>query len=59
MKVQNCYICKEEFCNVVKKNIVKLEIIVIIQEYRAEYRDPAHSICNLKYCVPKNILKFS
>ena len=37
------------------KNIVKLEIIVIIQENIGEYRGDAHSICNLKYSVPKNI----
>ena len=32
------------------KNIVKLEIIVI-----GEYRGATHSICNLKYNVPKKI----
>ena len=34
------------------KNIVKLEIIV----YKEEYKGAAHSICNLKYSVPKTFL---
>ena len=34
------------------RNIVKLEIIVIIQE---NIQVPAHSICNLTYGVPKKI----
>ena len=37
--------------------IVKLEIIVIIQ---GGYRGASHSICSLKYSVPKkNIYSFS
>ena len=34
------------------KNVVKLEIIVIIQR---NYKGAAHSIGNLKCCVPKKI----
>ena len=39
-------------------NMVKSEIIVIIQGNR-EYEGAAHSICNLKYLVPKRIPRFS
>ena len=42
------------------KNIVKLEVIVIICHYTGEYRDGGHSICNLKYGVAKkNFYSFS
>ena len=34
-----------------KINILKLEIIVIIEKYRGV----AHSICNLKYNLPKKL----
>ena len=44
-----CYICKEKFED---KYIENVEIIAIIQEYRGT----AHSIYNLKYRVPKEIL---
>ena len=49
-----CYICKEKSENKYLKinNIIKLEIIVI--HYTGECR-AAHSICNLKYSVPKKI----
>ena len=48
-----CYICKEKFENkyLKDKNIVKLEIIVIIQGNTGA----VDSIYNLKYSVPKNI----
>ena len=40
--------------NILKtKNIVKLEVIVFIQ---GGHRGAAHSICNLKYSVSKEIL---
>ena len=46
-KARICYICEKIWkINIWKiKNIIKLEIIVIA----------AHSICNLKYSVPKNV----
>ena len=36
------------------KNIVKLDIIVIIQG-TGRFRGAAHSICDPKFSVPKNI----
>ena len=49
-----CYICKEKYQHkyAEDKNIVKLQTIVIIT---GGYRDAAHSICNLKYGVSKDI----
>ena len=50
---------KDEFLRYLKinilniKNVVKLETIAIT--YRGEYRGDAHSIWNLKDCVPKEI----
>ena len=39
------------------KNIFKLEIIVQgIVHHAGKYRVAAHSICNLKYSVPKKFL---
>ena len=38
-----CYICKEN---------LKTDHF----HYKKEYRDSAHSICNLKYSVPKKII---
>ena len=52
--VKICYICiKKLKINMKKiKNILELESQSC--HYTAEYRDTAHSICNLKYSVPQN-----
>ena len=52
-----CYVKKNLEINIWKiKNIFKLEINVQGTEHHAEkYRVAAHSICNLKYSVPKKI----
>ena len=49
-----CYICKEKFENkyVKDKNCRKVRDHC---HYAGEYRGAAHSICNLKYSVPKKI----
>ena len=47
-----CYICQEKFENKylkVKKNCKVRDHCY----YTGEYRGAAHSICNLKYSVPK------
>ena len=53
---KSCYICEEKFENkyLKIKNIVKLKISHY-SHYREEYRGSAHSICNLKYRLPKSI----
>ena len=51
---QICYICKEKFEN----KYVKDEKYCTVRyhwHYAGEYRCAAHSICNLKYSVPKQI----
>ena len=52
--VKICYIgIKKLKINMKKiKNILELESQSC--HYTAKYRDTAHSICNLKYSVPKN-----
>ena len=50
-----CYICKENFEN----KYVKDEKYCKVRDhchYTGEYRDAAHSICNLKHSVPKKLL---
>ena len=49
-----CYICKEKFENK-SLNDKKYRKIRDHDHYTGEYRGAAHSICNLKYCVPKKI----
>ena len=49
-----CYICKEDLEN----KYLKDEKYCKVRDhchYAGEYRDAAHSICNLKYSVPKKI----
>ena len=49
-----CYICKEKLEN----EYVKVQKYCKVRDhchYTGEYRDAAHSICNLKYRVPKKI----
>ena len=52
--VKICYICKENF----EDKYVKDEKYCGVRDhchYAGEYRGAAHSICNLKYSVPKKI----
>ena len=49
-----CYICNEKFENKYLKD-KKYCKFRDHSHYTGEYRDTAHSICVLKYCVPKKI----
>ena len=50
-----CYICKEKFENIYVKDSKYCKVRDHCY-YTEEYRGAAHSICNLKYNVPKKIL---
>ena len=52
-----CHICKKEFCNDEKeKSEFKLYYKVRDHcHYPRKFRGDAHSICNLRYKVPKEI----
>ena len=50
-KQKICYICKKEFNNNDKKNYKVRNHC----HYTAKYRGAAHTICNLRYKVPKEI----
>ena len=50
-KQKICYICKKEFNNNDKKNYKVRDHC----HYTSKYRGAAHSICNLRYKVPKEI----
>ena len=50
-KQKICYICKKEFNNNDKKNYKVRDHC----HYTGKYRGAAHSICNLRYKVPKEI----
>ena len=52
--VKICYICKEKFENKYLKDKKYCKVRDHCQ-YRGEYIGAAHSICNLKYSVPKRI----
>ena len=45
-----CYICKEKFEN---KYLKDKKYLKVRDHYTVEYKGTAHSICNLKYSVPK------
>ena len=49
-----CYICKETFENKYLKDKIYRKFRYHCH-YTGEYRGAAHSICNLKYSVPKKI----
>ena len=49
-----CYICKETLEDKYAKDKKYLKDMNHCH-YTGEYRGPAHSICNLKYNVPKEI----
>ena len=54
-KTKICYICKEKFENKCLKDN-KYRKVRHNCHYTGEYRGAAHSICNLKYSVPKKFL---
>ena len=49
-----CYICKEKFENIYLKE-KKYRQVRDHCHYTGKYRYAAHSICNLKHSVPKQI----
>ena len=49
-KQKVCHICKEEFCDDKNKKKVRDHC-----HYTGKFRGAAHSICNLRYKVPKKI----
>ena len=51
--VKICYICKENFENKYVKD--KKYRVWDHCHYAGEHRSAAHSICNLKYSIPKKI----
>ena len=50
-----CYICKEKFENKYLKD-EKYRKVTEHCHYTREYRGVVHSICNLKYSVPKKTM---
>ena len=52
-KQKMCYICKKEFDN----NDKKQQKVRDHCHYTGKYRGAAHNICNLRYKVPKEILR--
>ena len=51
-----CHICEKEFCT--NKNCVDYKNYSQVRDhchFTGKYRGAAHSICNLKYKVPKDI----
>ena len=52
-----CYICKEKFENKYLKD-QEYHKVRDNFHYTGEYRGARHSICNLKYSVPKKLLQF-
>ena len=53
--VKICYVCKEKFENKYLKD-KKYRKVRDHCHYTGEYRGTAHSICSLKYSVPKKTL---
>ena len=53
---KNCYICKEKCGNEYLKDKKYCKVRDHCH-YKGEYRGAAHSICDLKYSVPKNLLQ--
>ena len=51
-----CYICEKEFCmNENKKEFKRMQKVRDHCHYTGKYRGAAHSICNLRYKIPKEI----
>ena len=56
-KQKECHICQKEFCYD-KNGKKKFKIYQKVRDhchYTGEFRDPAHSICNLNYKIPQEI----
>ena len=52
-----CYICKKEFCTG-KNNKKEFKKQIKVRDhchYTGKYRGAAHSSCNLRYKIPKEI----
>ena len=47
-----CYICKEKFED---NHVTDKKYRKVRDHYTGEYRGTAHSVCNLKYSLPKEI----
>ena len=55
-KQEICYICKEKFClDKNDENYANRKKVKNHSHNTGKFRGPAHSICNLKYKVPKEI----
>ena len=52
-KNEICYICEKEFCTY--DNDKKHHKVRYHNNYTSKYRGAAHSICNLRYKIPKEI----
>ena len=54
---QICHICEKEFCTNKdnKKEFKKMQKVRDHCHYTGKYRGAAHSICNLRYKIPKEI----
>ena len=52
-----CYICEQEFCTDKnnKKEFKRIRKVKDHCHYSGKYRGAAHSICNLRYKIPKEI----
>ena len=54
---KGCYICEKEFCTD-KNNEKEFELKQKVRNhchYTGKYRGAAHSICNLRYKIPREI----
>ena len=52
-----CYICQQEFCTI-ENNEKEFKLKQKVRDhdhYTGKYKGAAHSICNLRYKVPKEI----
>ena len=49
-KQKVCHICKKEFCDDKNKKKVRDQC-----HYTGKFREAAHTVCNLRYKVPKEI----
>ena len=54
---KTCYICEQEFCTDEnnKKEFKLKQKVRDYCHYTGKYRGAAHSICNLRYKIPKKI----
>ena len=54
---KNCHICEKEFCTDKnnEKDFKQMQKVRYHCHYTGKYRGAAHSICNLRYKIPKEI----